>query len=304
MAKLDVPYSDIIAPAHAGEAAPEVRSISPADLADALAKGWADFRAMPSHALFLVVLYPMVGLLIGSLAFGYDMIGLLFPLAAGFALVGPFAAIGLYELSRRREMGRDVSAQHALDVIQSPSLAAILRLGLLLAIVFTAWVAVADWVHAAYFGKWQPASIRELMEEVVGTPHGQSMLLTGGLIGLALAALVLMLTVVAFPLLLDRNVGAGQAMATSLRVTAKNPLTIALWGLIVALSLAIGSLPFFFGLAVAVPVLGHATWHLYRKAVQPPTGPRPEHRPRPRRIRYAAEFPASLIVPSSDTEER
>lgn len=304
MAAYNAPQYDIIVPVKPDEAVPVVRAISPADIADALAKGIADFRAMPTHAVFLAILYPIVGLLIGSLAFGYDMIGLLFPIAAGFALVGPFAAIGLYELSRRREMGRDTSAHHALDVLHSPSLAAIVRLGLLLLVVFVAWIAVADWIHVAHFGKWHPASIRELVGDVLGTSQGRSMLLVGSAIGFVLALLVLMLTVVAFPLLLDRNVGTGVAMATSLRVAAKSPLTIALWGLVVAALLAIGSLPFFFGLAVVIPVLGHATWHLYRKAVAPAVGPRPEYQPQPRRIRYAAEFPASLFVPSRDTEQR
>ena len=304
MATSNVPHYDIIVPTQATEAAPIVRAISPADVADALAKGISDFRAMPSHALFLVVLYPFVGLLIGSLTFGYDVIGLLFPIAAGFALVGPFASVGLYELSRRRAMGRDTSVQHALDVIHSPSFGAILRLGLLLLVVFLAWVAVADWVHVAHFGRWHPASVREFVDDVLGTPQGQSMLLTGGAIGFLFASLVLMLTVVAFPLLLDRNVGAGVAMATSLKVAAKSPLTIALWGLVVAALLVLGSLPFFFGLAVVLPVLGHATWHLYRKAVVPAMGPRPEYRPQPKRKRYAAEFPASLFVASDDEEER
>ncbi|MEW5963914.1 MAG: DUF2189 domain-containing protein [Pseudomonadota bacterium] len=304
MATSNAPQYDIITPLQPAEAAPAVRAITPGDLADALAKGIADFRAMPTHALFLAVLYPIVGLLIGSLAFGYDFITLMFPIAAGFALIGPFAAIGLYELSRRREMGRDTSWHHAFDVLQSPSLGAILRLGLLLLIVFVAWVAVADWVHVAYFGKWQPASVRELFDDVFGSSQGHTMLLVGGAIGFVFAGLVLMLTVVAFPLLLDRDVGVGTAMATSLRVAFKSPLTISLWGVIVAVSLAIGSLPFFFGLAVVLPVLGHATWHLYRKAVAPAAGQRPDYRPQPKRIRYAAEFPASLFVPSSDVEER
>lgn len=304
MATFNASQYDIIAPMQPTEVAPVVRAITPADLVDALAKGFADFRAMPTHALFLVVLYPIVGLLIGSLAFGYDLMGWLFPLAAGFALLGPFAAIGLYELSRRREMGRDTSWQHALDVLKSPSLGAISRLGLLLLVVFLAWVAVADWIHVAYFGRWQPASVRELLDNVLGTSEGRSMILVGGVIGFGFALLALMLTVVAFPLLLDRNVGAGTAMATSLRVTARSPLTIALWGLVVAASLVIGSLPFFVGLAVVLPVVGHATWHLYRKAVEPATGQRPEYRPQPKRIRYAAEFPASLFVPSRDVEQR
>src|SRR6267142_3633704 len=121
--------TDIILPAEPTRDLPAVRTIGLADLKDALAKGLDDFRAMPTHVIFLSLIYPIVGIALGSATFGYDVIPLLFPLAAGFALIGPFAAIGLYVLSRRRELGLDTSWKQAFDVIHSPSLSAIGALG-------------------------------------------------------------------------------------------------------------------------------------------------------------------------------
>src|SRR5206468_4218346 len=114
---------------------PKVRRIGPADLIDALSKGWDDFAAMPSHAVFLCVVYPLIGMLLAGLTLGYALVPLLFPLAAGFALIGPFAALGLYELSRRREAGVDVTATDAFAVVRSPSIGAIVALGVLLMLV-------------------------------------------------------------------------------------------------------------------------------------------------------------------------
>src|SRR5947207_10728071 len=128
---------------------PIVCRISPADLMDALRKGYGDFAAMPSHAIFLCIVYPVIGIVLAALTLGYALVPLLFPLAAGFALVGPFAAIGLYELSRRREVGVEVSATDALDVLRSPSIGAIVALGLLLTAIFLIWVAAANAIYVA-----------------------------------------------------------------------------------------------------------------------------------------------------------
>src|SRR5437762_11116325 len=137
---------------------PKVRSIGPKDLIDALSKGWDDFSAMPSHAIFLCVVYPVIGVLLAGLTLGYALVPLLFPLAAGFALIGPFAALGLYELSRRREAGVDVSWQHAFDVLHSPSRDAIIALGLLLMGIFVVWLIVAQSLYNSLFGAAPPSS--------------------------------------------------------------------------------------------------------------------------------------------------
>jgi uncharacterized membrane protein len=272
-----------------------IRRLAPADLLRALARGLDDFAAMPSHAIFLCVIYPLLGLWLVSLSAGYSMLPLAWPLAAGFALIGPFAAVGLYELSRRREAGLDVSSTHAFDVLHSPSLGAILALGLLLMAIFLVWLAVAESIYVANFGYAAPASIPQFLRDVFSTPPGWTLIVVGTGVGFLFAVVALTIGAVSFPLLLDRDVGAAVALLTSIRVVIANPLTMALWGLIVAALLLVGSLPFFLGLTVVMPVLGHATWHLYRSAVDPALVPRVDFRPRERARRSAADFPAALF---------
>ena len=278
----------------------EVKRITPTDVLRALAQGLDDFAAMPSHAIFLCVIYPLIGLWLISLASGYSMLPLAFPIAAGFALIGPFAAIGLYELSRRREAGLDTSSTHAFDVLHSPSLGAIVAMGLLLTAIFLVWLAVANAIYVANFGYAKPASVSQFVSDVFTTRPGWTLIVVGTGVGFLFAVLVLTISAISFPLLLDRDVGAAVALFTSIRVVAANPVSMALWGLIVAVLLVAGSLPFFLGLTVVMPVLGHATWHLYRMAVVPDSAPRPDYqqpdyRPPERPRRYAADFPASLF---------
>jgi len=289
-------HQHVLMGAESNRARPIVRTIGLRDIKNALAEGIADFSAMPSHAVFLCLIYPIVGVLLARLTLGYEVLPLLFPLAAGFTLLGPFAAIGLYELSRRREQGLDASWQDAFDVLRSPSRGAIAALGLLLLTIFVIWIAVAQAIYVAYFGYEPAASIPDFLDQVFTTPAGRMLMIVGNLVGFLFALGVLTISVISFPLLLDRDVGAVEAVLTSVRVVARNPLMMAICGLIVAALLLIGSLPLFFGLAVVVPVLGHSTWHLYRKVVEPDLNP---HQVLPRRARsrhYAAQFPAALFT--------
>jgi uncharacterized membrane protein len=290
-------YSHILVGASANPAQLVVRRISPSDLYSALARGIDDFTAVPSHAVFLCLIYPLLGLALVGLTLGHSLsfLPLAFPIAAGFALVGPLAAIGLYELSRRREAGLDSSSSHALDVLHSPSLGAIIALGVLLMAIFLIWLVVAEALYIAIFGYKAPASIAQFIHDVLNTPRGWTLIIVGTGVGFVFAAAVLSISAISFPLLLDRDVGAAVAVHTSLRVIAANPMTMALWGLIVAALLVIGSIPFFVGLTVVMPVLGHATWHLYRRAVEPDPNPHPDYQPRERPRRSAADFPAALF---------
>ena len=289
-------YSHILVGASGQAADPIVRRIAPADLVDALQKGYRDFCEMPSHAVFLCIVYPVIGIALASLTLGYALVPLLFPLAAGFALVGPFAAIGLYELSRRREAGVEVSASDAFQVLRSPSIGAILALGAVLMTIFLIWVATAQGLYIATFGYAPPASVGQFIHDLFTTRAGWTLILVGNAIGFLFAVAALVISVVSFPLLLDREVGAAVAAATSLRVVAANPFTMALWGLIVAGLLVIGSIPLFLGLPVVLPVLGHATWHLYRKVVEADASPRADFRPPPPGRHHAADFPVSLFT--------
>jgi uncharacterized membrane protein len=248
---------------------PIIRKIGFADLKDAAAKGIEDFWVMPTHVIFLAIIYPIVGLILARMTFGYDVMPLLFPLAAGFALIGPFAAIGLYELSRQREKGVDVSWKHAFGVLRCPSLDAIAALGMVLMIVFLIWLTTAQWLYQSLFGYGSPESIGQFLSDILTTSEGWILIIAGNGIGFLFGVLVLMISVVSFPLLLDRDVGAMVAMHMSVRAVLRNPLMMAAWGLFVAVTLVIGSLPFFVGLAVVLPVLAHSSWHLYRKVVEP-----------------------------------
>src|SRR5438874_12603830 len=272
-----------------------IRKIQLSDLGEALRLGWEDFKAMPSHAVVVCVIYPVLGIALFRMDLGYSVLPLLFPLAAGFALIGPFAAIGLYELSRRRERGEEVDVSKALHVLRAPAFGAMLELGALLLILFGVWIGVANAIYVAIFGLSPAASIPDFATRVLTTPEGWSLVIIGCGVGFLFAVVALCVSVVSFPLMLDRHATAIDAIRTSLQAVRKNPIAMAAWGLIVALLLVIGSLPFFVGLAIVLPVLGHATWHLYRKVIAPDPNPRPFTPRPPRERRSAADFPAALF---------
>jgi uncharacterized membrane protein len=246
---------------------PGVRKIRPADLQDVLSRGFDDFWAMPSHVVFVSLIYPVVGLILAGLTFGYNVLPLLYPLAFGFALIGPLAAIGLYELSRRREQELPTDWKHAFEVLRSPAMPSIAALGVVLLIIFLAWLITAQALYTWLYGYAAPASLVGFLSDVLSTSRGWTLILLGNAIGLAYAAAAFAISVVSVPLLLDRDAGLAVAVHTSVRAVLKNPLAMAAWALIVAALLVLGSLPAFVGLAIVMPVLGHSTWHLYRRVV-------------------------------------
>ena len=252
----------------AARAAPlAVRRIGFSDLKDALARGFDDFKAYRTDVVFLCLIYPVIGLVLARHAFGDGMLTMLFPLASGFALIGPFAAIGLYEMSRRREQNADVAWPDAFSVVRAPAFGKIAVLGMLLVAMFFLWLAAANVIYTFTMGPEQPASLVAFVGDLFTTPAGWALIALGVGVGFLFAVLVLAISVVSFPLLLDRDVSLVTAVWTSTRAAIANPIPMAMWGLIVAAGLVLGTLPAFLGLVVVVPVLGHATWHLYRKMV-------------------------------------
>jgi uncharacterized membrane protein len=257
----------------------KVRNVSTADLKAVLAKGLDDFWEMPTHIVFLCVIYPVVGLVLAAYAFGHNVLALLYPLAAGFALVGPFAAIWLYELSRRREQGLSTEWKDAFEVLKSPAIGSIAALGVMLLVIFLAWLITAQGIYEWLYGYRQITSLPAFIGEALTTTRGWTLILVGNAVGFVFAVVALAVSVISFPLLLDRDVGVVCAVETSVRAVLVNPVNMSIWGLIVAGVLALGSLPLFVGLAVAMPLLGHSTWHLYRCVVEPSGPNAPDARP-------------------------
>ncbi|HPU16112.1 MAG TPA: DUF2189 domain-containing protein [Polymorphobacter sp.] len=248
-------------------AALPVNRIKLSDLSAALRAGLADFNAMPTHLVLLMLIYPIMGLMLARWAMGNAMLPLLFPLVSGFALIGPVAAVGLYELSRRRETGAETHIQDAFAVRASPALGTIILLGAMLLVLFGGWLWSASLLYTALFDIAEPASFRGFISDIIYTPAGWKLIVYGNLLGFGFALVTLMVSAISFPLALDRNVSFGTAVATSVAAFRENPLPMLAWGLIVATLLLLGALPLLVGLALVMPVLGHATWHLYRRVV-------------------------------------
>ncbi len=246
-----------------------ISRIGLADIRYALSRGMEDFSADPTHYLFLCALYPVLGLLIGRFAFGYEVLPVVYPLVTGFALVGPVAALGIYEMSRRREAGAEVHWWNAFDVLRSPAIGDILKLVIGLAVIFVLWLVAAEFIYRFTLGPTPPASAGEFLHQVLTTPAGWTLIVVGNLIGLLFAVLVFTLSVISFQLILDREATAEQAIRASIEAVRTNPATMAAWALTIAVILVVGSIPLLLGLAVALPVLGHASWHLYKRLVVP-----------------------------------
>ncbi len=247
---------------------PQVRRISLADMGEALRRGWEDFSAARTDVLFFCLIYPVLALFITAADAWGNILPLLFPTASGFALVGPFFAVGLYEMSRQRERTGKIRWVDSFNVLRSPSAGAILVLGLGLIALFLAWLGVARLIYNFTLGPQPPTSLLGFAQSVFTTGAGLTMIGLGVLAGGVFAVGVLVVSVISFPLLLDRPVGLRTAVATSGVAVRQNPGPLGLWGVLVAMGLVLGSLPCFIGLIVILPVLGHASWHLYRRIVQ------------------------------------
>ena len=251
-----------------GKIDPVVRRVSVADIAESLGQGLRDFQAAPLFGLAFAGLYVAGGILILLSLTAFGMVYLAYPLAAGFALLGPFVAVGLYEVSRQREAGEAPSMRGIWATIRARR--EIGWMAFVTLFVFLVWmyqvrllIAVLLGLHASF------SSLPEFVTVVLTTNEGLLFLALGNLVGAALSLILFSLTVVSFPLLLDRDIDAVTAMITSVRAVVMSPLPMIGWAAVIVGLLALSSLPYFLGLLVTLPVLGHATWHLYRRIVVP-----------------------------------
>ncbi|MGF1549252.1 MAG: DUF2189 domain-containing protein [Sphingomonadaceae bacterium] len=251
----------------AGEKLPEVRKISSADLDWALAAGWDDFKSKRGDLLFAGLFYPIIGFTAAIFALNADLLVLLFPLLAGVSILGPAVASGFYELARRRESGLPTGWRWFFQPVKGRRRTPIIVLTVCLAAVFVAWMFSAWLIYLFTLGGQTSPGSANIFQQIFTTDAGWTLILIGNLVGFMFAVFTLVFSVVSFPMVVDRPVDAGTAIATSFKATRKNKRAIAGWGLRIAVLLFLGALPLFIGLAVVLPVLGYATWHLYTRLV-------------------------------------
>ena len=245
-----------------------VRTIALNDLWQSLKEGYADFHAAPAPGVFLTVLFYLLFALLLTLSLvGNNLLYLAFPIVAGFTLVGPVVSVGLFEMSRRRERGLEVSWRSAFDFVHSASFAPILALSLVMMLLYVAWLFSAQLLFFGLFGDDPPVSASDFVTQLVTTRRGVGLIFYGFLLGFIFALIALAISAFAFPLLLDKPVSAATAVAISVRAVTSNLTVMMVWGFIVVVLLLAGAIVFLIGLAAVLPVLGHATWHLYRKVV-------------------------------------
>ena len=247
---------------------PRIRSISQKDISEALQLGVEDFKAVPQFGLTLAVIYIVGGLMLAYFAVHIDQLVLLFPLAAGFALIGPFSAVTLYEVSRRREQGLSLDWNDVLGAIRRASSGSIVMLGFVLFFVLYVWVRTALLIYALVYGL-APVEFVDLLGQVATTWRGAFFFVLGNGVGALFALLIFVISVTSFPYLVDKDADFVTALMVSVQSFAKNPRVMIGWAVFIAFLLGVAILPFFLGLFLALPVLGHATWHLYRRTVEP-----------------------------------
>ena len=257
-------FRDIQIPA----SAVEVRKIGFQDLWQSLREGYADFSANPSFVVFLLLIYPFFAVLWSLLFVGQNLDYLVFPVVAGLTLLGPVVATALCEMSRRREAGEDVDGYSAFEFVHSAAFAPIVALSILMMALYVAWVYMAELIYFGLFGADPMPALSELAGELLTTRRGAALLMYGFGVGFLFAFVALACSAFSFSLLLDKPASALTALGASVRGVTANPIVMCAWGLIVAVLLALGAAVFLIGLAAVLPVLGHATWHLYRKVVE------------------------------------
>lgn len=245
-----------------------VRKISVADLNLSLREGWNDFLAKRGDLIFIGLLYPLIGIVASTLTMNGKLLPLFFPIAAGISLLGSVVAIGFYELARRSEAGLESDWSHFFDVRKRPSVNELEAVAALLIVIWALWVAAAAGLYVALWGSTNvPANLWEFLTRLFTTSEGWALIIVGNLVGLCFAVLALAVSFVSLPMLVDCNIDARTAIETSIRAFRANKGIMIRWGFTIAFLLVLGSIPLFIGLAVVLPWLGYATWHLYTHVV-------------------------------------
>jgi len=251
-----------------GRTDPVIRRITANDVIEALGLGLRDFQALPLWGLAVGAFYAAGGIFIVLCITALHMTYLAYPFAAGFALLGPFAAVSLYVVSRCREQGEKPSLRIIVAAIRARS--EVGWMALVSVFMFIMWMYQARMLMALFFGLHASfTTIRQFIAVVLSTNEGLAFLLVGNTEGAVISLILFSLTVVSFPLLIDREVDFVTAMITSVRAVVTNPVPMIGWAVVVVVLLIVSALPFFLGLLVTLPVLGHTTWHLYRRVVEP-----------------------------------
>jgi uncharacterized membrane protein len=246
-----------------------VNSVTMSDIADAFGQGLSDFRAAPAFGLFFGAVYALAGVGVVACAWVLELSYIAYPLAAGFALIGPFVAVGLYEVSRRLDAGAELSWSGVLGVMADQRGRELGWMSFVTLFVLIMWMYQVRLLMALFLGLNIPVGKVAFIEYVVSTPEGISFLVVGHAVGAVLSLILFSLTVVSFPILLDRDIDFITAMITSVKSVLSNPVPMIAWAAIVVFSLIAAMTPSFLGLLVVLPVLGHTTWHLYKKLVPP-----------------------------------
>ncbi|MDP3897648.1 MAG: DUF2189 domain-containing protein [Mesorhizobium sp.] len=251
-------------------AAPTVLPLTLADILASLRLGMADFAAAPRFGLAIGGIFAAIGLIIGLSLTRWDMAWLIYPFAIGFPLIGPFAAAGLYEVSRRLENGMELSWNAILPVVWAQRRRELSWMAFTMLFFFWVWMYQVRLLIALLLGRMSFATLDKFVDVVLTTPQGWLFLGVGHVVGAALALILFSITVISMPLLMERNYDFITAMITSLKTVLASPVAMLGWGVVVTLAVIAACVPFFLGLLVVLPVLGHATWHLYRRAVRLP----------------------------------